>query len=504
MTGRLWFFAALIAAGLVGCHGGSSPEEAKDEHAAKGKDEEKKAEEAHVSVRTQPARLGTIAQTVEGLGRSEAVPEKLAPLTPAVQGHIDELLVKLGEPVKKGQPIVELDKAVALADLAEKTATLDGLKAALQLLKALPRPEERRANELAIDQAKLAYERAKRVADHIRPLLAHNEVSEQQVYEAEAAVAQAKLQQQTAEAQLRAMMIGPKPEAVAEAEAKIKTAEGALELSKATLTYHTIRSKIDGILDSLTCHPGETLAIGTPIGEVVDTRQVLALVYLPASSAQAVRVGQHADVRTADSRLEASASESEKPSAEEKEEKTAPAEGKEEKAPAAEAKDAKPAQGEEKDDKPKSEEKAEKAPAEKHPEKTPPLEGTVVFVGRITDPQTGNLPVHVLVDNPKGQLTVGQTVSLSITVDERSGVLQVPVAAILDLGEGPVLTVIREGKTAVLHPELGVAHDGWVAVSGTDLKAGEQVVVEGGYNLPEGTPVHTGAEEKVARAEAHK
>ena len=38
------------------------------------------------------------------------------------------------------------------------------------------------------------------------------------MFEADLAVTQAKLQRQTAEAQLRVMMIGPKPEAVAEAK----------------------------------------------------------------------------------------------------------------------------------------------------------------------------------------------------------------------------------------------------------------------------------------------
>ena len=113
-------------------------------------------------MRAEPARRGTLVETVEGLGRSEAIPDQLATLTPAVEGHVHALLVKQGETVKKGQPIVELDKAVALADLAEKTATRDGLKAALALLKSLPRPEERRANELAVEQAKVAVERAKR------------------------------------------------------------------------------------------------------------------------------------------------------------------------------------------------------------------------------------------------------------------------------------------------------------------------------------------------------
>ncbi len=130
--------------------------------------------------------------------------------------------------------------------------------------------------------------------------------------------------------------------------------------------------------------------------------------------------------------------------------------------------------------------------------------GKVAFLGRVADPQTGNLPIRVLVDNPRGRLTLGQSVRVSITVDERKEVLQVPAVAVLDLGEGPVLNVVRDGKSVVLHPEVGTPRGGWVLVSGTDLKEGEPVIVEGGYNLPEGTPVKPATAKTVARAEARR
>jgi RND family efflux transporter MFP subunit len=373
-----------------------------------------------------------LTETVDALGRSEALPDHIATLTPAVEGHVHDLLVAQGDAVKKGQPIVEFDKAVAQADLAEKTATRDGLKASLVLLKSLPRPEERRANELVVEQAKVAVEQAKVTVDRLRPLLAHHEASEQQLFDAERAVKQAVIQQETAEATLHAMMIGPRPEAVAEAEGKIKTADGLVAFSQAHLDYHTIRAPIDGVLDSLTCHPGQTIAIGSPIGEVVDTRQVFASVWLPPRSASSVRIGQLARVWPGDAR----------------------------------------------------EPSAESSQSEKNA-----MTGKVAFVGRVADPQTGNLPIRVLVDNPQGALTVGQSIRASIVINEHKAVLQVPATAILDLGEGPVLSVVRDGKSVVLHPEVGASHDGWVGVSGTDLKEGEPVIVEGGYNLPEKTSV---------------
>ncbi len=82
-----------------------------------------------------------------------------------------------------------------------------------------------------------------RSSKNLQPLLARHEVSDQQAFDAEKALDAARLQQETAEATLHAMMIGPRPEAVAEAEGRIKTAEGLVEFSQAHLDLHTIRAR---------------------------------------------------------------------------------------------------------------------------------------------------------------------------------------------------------------------------------------------------------------------
>lgn len=435
MSNRRWMPVVALLFGVVGCGrtGGS------------GAAADAGASEAHVTVKVEPARLGTLTEDVEGLGRCETLPDHFAILTPAVERHVARLLVKQGNPVTKGQPIVELDKAVAQAGLAEKTATRDGLRASLTLLKSLPRPEEQKPMELAIDQAKVAVERAQAVVDKLKPLLANREVSPQVVFDAEKGLANTRLLQETAEAQHHVHLIGPRPEAVAEAESKIKTADGLVAFSQAHLDFHTIRSPIDGVLNSLTCHPGQTISIGSPIGEVVDTRQVYASVWLSPRAALSVKVGQPSLVRPADDHAQPDGA-------------------------------------------------AEGAAAV--------LQGKVDFVGRVADPQTGNLPVRVMVENPSGRLALGQMLRVAITLGERRDVLQVPVAAVLDFGEGPILEVVRDGKSVVLHPTVGKANGGWAAVTGTDLKPGEPMIIEGGYSLPEGTPVKVAQERKtVARAE---
>lgn len=441
MSNRYRLSACLLLTGLVGCGAFNGSGTVEDPS---------RSSQASVTVQAQPAKRGKLAESIEGLGRTEAIPDHLATLTPAVEGHVEAILVKQGETVKKGQPIVELDKSVALADLAEKEATRDGLKASLALLKSLPRPEERKSNELAIAQAKVAVVRAQAAADRLRPLVARHEAADVTLFDAEQAVTQARIQQQSAEALLNVTMIGPRPEAVAEAEGRIKTAEGLVEFSKAHLAFHTIRAPIDGVLDRLTCHPGQTISIGSPIGEVVDSRQTYAVVWLPPRLAQAVDVGFGVRVEPSDATSSHAVVGGAEPGGE------------------------------------------------------GPLPGRVESISRIADPQTGNLAVRVLVENAKGRIALGETVRATIIVEERDAVLQVPAVAVYDLGEGPCIGVVRDGKSVMLHPKLGAKQGEWVAVSDIDLNEGELVITEGGYSLPEGTTVTVAETPSIVRVEASR
>ena len=249
-----------------------------------------------MSARTGPVERVTITATVYGLGRCEAPPNHSASLFTCRRG---EGLADPGNPgasVQRGQKIVQLDPTIAQAVLAEKIAARDESMAALRLLESLPRPAEQAAARLAVEQARVAVSKAESTAERLRPLRARNEISEGQMYETELALTQAKLQQQTAEAQFTTLMLKPRPQAVEEGQAKIATAEAAVASAKAQVELLAICAPIDGILDSLNCRLGQTLAPGTPVGEVVDPRQIDVVVWLPVPDAGRVRVGQTAAI----------------------------------------------------------------------------------------------------------------------------------------------------------------------------------------------------------------
>lgn len=415
--------ASLIALTfLAGCHTETTATES--QNAAEETDE-------RLPVRVEPAERRTIATVVFGLGRCEPLPKRIATLTPAVEGRVAEILARYGEAVKRGQPIARLDPTIAQAALAEKVKTRDGLQASLRLLESLPRPEEQQNAKLAIEQAKVAVAKAQSTVDRLRPLRARNEISQEQMFEAQVALRQAELQQQTADAQLTVLMLKPRPEAIDEARAKIAAAEAAVDSARAQLDLHAIRSPIDGVLNSITCRLGQTVSAGTPVGDVVDCRDVDLVIWLRAEQSRQIHVGQTARVRPgggADQGGETAA-----------------------------------------------------LPAETMP-------GQVTFVGQTADPQTGNVPVRILIQGAQGKLAPGEVASANILLSEKS-CLAVPAEAIQDLGEGPVINVVRGGKSVVLHASLGVRDKHWVEVEGTDLKPGDLVIVDRGYNLPEGTQV---------------
>jgi multidrug efflux pump subunit AcrA (membrane-fusion protein) len=419
---QLRYLACVLAAcalPLVGC------EHAKSEPATT----EQAVSRISIDVAVARVEKRTIHKATTAFGRCEALPEYQALVTPVIEGRVAELLAKQGDEVKAGQPLVQLDTTLAQADLKEKEAARDSLVASLQALNSVPRTEEQRTNQLAVEQADLALKRAQVLLDRLRPLRERNEVPEAQIIDAEQARTQAELQKKTAQAQLDQLMLSPRPELLAEAKSKVTVAEEAVKTARSRLDLHTIRAPVAGILDSLSCRKGQTVPTGTTVGEIINTRKVLAVAWLPPTWLQGIKVGQAAQVRV-ESNQSASPNNT-----------------------------------------------------------TPATQGKIVYIAHSTDPQTGNISIHVRVPNPDAKLVVGQTISIEFEGEKSKENLCVPLAAIHDEGDAAAVTVVRDGKAAVLKPTIGASDSSWVAISGTDLAEGESVVVAGAYNLPDGTAV---------------
>jgi RND family efflux transporter MFP subunit len=404
-------------------------------------------EEKTVEVQAAAAVRRDVEEAISALGRTEAVPENLAIITAAVEGHVHKVCAKPGDVVHEGDNLVEFDPSLANADLAEKLAGQEAAQSALDLLTAPPRDEDRRPLELGVKQAEIALERAKEFAERIKSLAGKKEASDAQLYDAQKVVEQAELQSKTSQAQLDVLLAGPRPQAIDEARAKLKAAIELTTLARTRRDLGTIRAPIAGVVDSLHCHLGQTVSPGATLGELIDSHEVLIVVYLPPLIARKVKVGQNVHVLP-----------------------------------------------------PVGHETENVGHETENSDADSSLSGEVQFVSQVTDVQTGSVAIRILVNNAQATLAIGQVVNVKIVVGTEKDAVCVPSSALVDLGDGPTITVVDEGKTKLLRPTSVTTDQEWTVVRGVSMQEGEKVVVSGQFNLPEGTLVSI-AEEPSAKHE---
>jgi RND family efflux transporter MFP subunit len=116
--------------------------------------------------------------------------------------------------------------------------------------------------------------------------------------------------------------------------------------------------------------------------------------------------------------------------------------------------------------------------------------GTVTVVSPALDPNSTTVEIWVEAANPEQQLRPGVTAQISITARTVHNALVVPSPALLNVSgdKGQVMVVDGQGIAHSRDVELGIqAPDETQIVSG--IKAGEQVVTQGAYGLPDQTKV---------------
>ena len=120
---------------------------------------------------------------------------------------------------------------------------------------------------------------------------------------------------------------------------------------------------------------------------------------------------------------------------------------------------------------------------------------TVLAVAPVLDPQSGAALVRLRVPNPQGRLKIGSLARARITLDTHQGALQVPKSALLGGEAGPAVEVVLAGKAKRVSVKLGY-QDGEVAEVIEGVTEGQEVISQGAYALPDGTPVvaQTGAQ----------
>lgn len=227
-----------------------------------------------------------------GNGRIEAVEIDVAAKT---GGRVKEILVNEGDFVQAGQILARMDTEQLEAQRRQADAQLKRAVIGIDTAKALvnQREAERQSALAVIAQREAQLDAAQKKLARSEQLVKTDAVSLQVLDDDRAAVQGYKAAVEAAKAQLAASeaAIGSAKAQVVDAEAAVDAARAAIETIAADLNDSVLRSPRDGRVQYRVAQPGEVVASGGRVLNLVDLGDVFMTFFLPTAQAGRMAIG---------------------------------------------------------------------------------------------------------------------------------------------------------------------------------------------------------------------
>lgn len=220
-----------------------------------------KPKEPEISYITAPAEIGNIEENVMASGKVKAL--NTVDVGAQVSGEVKKLYVQVGDQVKKGDLIAQIDQVTQRNNLSNQQATLRQSQADLESAKAnlLTRQASLKSAQAELLSRQADLKQAQADYARLKSLLAINAISKQEYETAQTKVATAQANIATAKANIETAQAG-----IATAQAQISNSQAALQKSQTNvdtaqkdLSYTTIVAPMDGTVVSVTTEQGTTV-----------------------------------------------------------------------------------------------------------------------------------------------------------------------------------------------------------------------------------------------------
>ncbi len=204
-------------------------------------------------------------------GEAEATEYRVSGKVP---GRIEELYVKEGSMVHKGDTVVYIDSPEIRAKLAQAKAARNAALAQKKKAMNGARKEQIVGAYELWQQAKVQEEVMKKSFDRIQKLYDQKVTSAQKYDEVKAKYEAAQAQCRAAESQYNMAVNGARQEDKLAAEALVEKADGAIAEVNSYLGELYLTSPADGIVANIFPHTGELVGTGAPIISVIDLKDM--------------------------------------------------------------------------------------------------------------------------------------------------------------------------------------------------------------------------------------
>jgi HlyD family secretion protein len=202
-----------------------------------------------------------------------------------------------GDRVEAGARLLELDARRQDARIAEAESDLKMAEARLAELAHGARIETIDASRANLTRARAAQEDAETEHMRVAELRKRELVAQSVVDTALAARNQRRAETSQAEAQLRELTQGTRPEQIEQASASVAAARAALATLQLTRDRLTVRAPRAGRIDALPFHPGDQPPVGAELVSMLVGDAPYARVFVPAPRRTEVTAGTRFEIQ---------------------------------------------------------------------------------------------------------------------------------------------------------------------------------------------------------------
>jgi membrane fusion protein (multidrug efflux system) len=402
--------------------------------AAADEDEDPDTTKNQIPVHVARVSVATLHKYIEGIGvvtpRAARAGEMAgsANLASPVAGVVSKVLCAVGQKVKSGDAVIQLDDRVAKAAEEQAAAGLAQAQASLAALKATPRPDQLQIAQLNVDKAQAALQFAQKNYDRQKLLSSEEGVSGKTLEQAQLELSAAKTDVTVSQKQLDLLKSQPTPEDLRQEEAKVAQAQAALGTAKAQRQMTTITAPIDGTVVGVMINPGEGVDTTKTLVQLVAMDRLTVDVDVPAEQLPANAVGLAVQVMSSTKAISAA-------------------------------------------------------------DESADVKGKVAVVSPQVDPRSGAVPLTIDLPADSG-LRPGLSVRVRVITEEHKDCLVVPLEAVVADENGDSVISVIEGEQATHKTvKTGLEENGMIEISADGVAEGVRVATAGAFGLPAATRV---------------
>jgi HlyD family secretion protein len=213
-------------------------------------------------------------------------------------GRIKRLLVQEGDPVKPGQLVAEMDSVRYAMAVKEAKGEADAQGQVLARLLAGSRPQDIKKAGEQVRAVKAVLQVDEVTYARIKKLVQGKYVPQQQLDDASAKLKKTRADFKAAEQTLKLVVIGPRKEDIAVAEARLKSYQAALELARQKLADTKLYAPLAGVIQDRIMEPGDMASPDAPVFTVALNRPMWVRAYVPEPDMGKVITGMKAEIST--------------------------------------------------------------------------------------------------------------------------------------------------------------------------------------------------------------